>query len=448
MRIDESSNTRELSDSSWFRPDELSSYAKFLTGDSSHDQRSFITLMEMITEMISEPNYQTLLRRMVSTILRLNSAERGILMLRRGDRYVTRVAIDSDGNDLGSTPPVARSVIDGVIRSGRPIIERVDDSHQVLDLSHSVAAMRLRQLMCAPLRAGRETLGVIYVDSRIMGMPRTREDLSLFNAQAGLLAMAVMNHRLLRETLATREMQHELQTARQIQTGLQPVSPTEYAGVQLAGRSDPSSRVGGDYFDFIPIDQNRCALVIGDVSGHGIGPALIMANVRAHLRSLLLTRGRLSGLYGFMNRALCEDLTNGMFVSLFVGLYDAETRTLEFQNAGQIPPLVYSPQDDQFIEIESNAPALGIIDDMSAGPCPSMRIREGDYLVCVTDGVTEAPSETDDLYGDDRLKSLLRGLAREGASPEVIVERIRDDVVQFRGALPARDDVTICVARF
>lgn len=443
-----SDSTRELSDSSWFRPDELSSYAKFLTGDSSQDQRSFTTLMEMIGEMISEPNYRTLLRRMVSTILRLNDAERGILLLRRGDRYVTRVAIDADGGDLGEAPPVAKSVIDGVIRTGKPIIERVDGSHQVLDLSHSVAAMRLRQLMCAPLRAGGETLGVIYVDSRLVGVPRTHEDLSLFNAQAGLLAMAIMNQRLLRETLATREMQHELQTARQIQTGLLPVSPTTHAGIELAGRSDPSSRVGGDYFDFIPIDQDRCALVIGDVSGHGIGPALIMANVRAHLRSLILTRGKLIGLYGFMNRALCEDLTNGMFVSLFVGLYDAKTRKLEFQNAGQIPPVVYSPENDEFSAIDSTAPALGVIDDISAGPCPSKSIRPGEYLICVTDGVTEAPSEGGELYGEERLKSVIRQLAREGAAPAAIVERIREDVTKFRGSIPARDDVTISVARF
>ena len=83
-------------------------------------------------------------------------------------------------------------------------------------------------------------------------------------------------------------------------------------------------------------------------------------------------------------------------------------------------------------------PALGVIDDLSAGPCPSTRIREGDYLVCVTDGVTEAPNANKDLYGEDRVKVLVRSLAREGASPAVIVERIREDVAQFRGSVPAR----------
>ena len=87
----------DISDSSWFRPDELSSYAEFLTGNSTQDQRNFMTLMEMIGEMITEPDYQSLLRRMMTTILRLNESERGILLLKRGDNYVTRVALDADG---------------------------------------------------------------------------------------------------------------------------------------------------------------------------------------------------------------------------------------------------------------------------------------------------------------------------------------------------------------
>jgi sigma-B regulation protein RsbU (phosphoserine phosphatase) len=291
-------------------------------------------------------------------------------------------------------------------------------------------------------------MGVVYIDSRLVGRPHSREDLLLFNAQAGLIAMAVQNHRLFKETLASREMQQELSTARQIQLSLLPRSPMRHAGLELAGISEPSSRVGGDYFDFLPVDMTRCALVVGDVSGHGIGPAIIMSNVRAHLRSLLLTRKKLAGLYGFMNRALCEDLTNGMFVALFVAVYDTKTRLLEFQNAGQVPPLIYSPGEDRFFEISTNVPALGVIDDISAGPCPSTTMRAGDYLLCITDGVTEAPNAAGDLYGDARVRTLFRDLAREGADPTRIVATLREDVRHFTDDLPMRDDVTIVAAKF
>ncbi|MHC4954151.1 MAG: PP2C family protein-serine/threonine phosphatase [Planctomycetota bacterium] len=441
MAVDDSS-------ASWFSPEELSSYAEFLTGNSARDQRNFMTLLRMIGEVLTQPDYRSLLKRMVYSIVRITESERGILLLKRGDNQVVRVALDAEGADLGRNPPLAWSVIESVVTDGRPIIDRVDASHEVLSLSHSVAAMRLRQLMCAPLRAGGEVMGVIYVDSRLIGPPHTSEDLLLFNAQAGLLAMAVQNHRLFAETLASREMHHQLHTARQIQAGLLPESPMQHCGIEMAGSSEPSSRVGGDYFDFIRIDQKRTALVVGDVSGHGIGPALIMSNVRAHLRSLLLTRKRLGGLYGFMNRALCEDLADGMFVALFVAVFDGEDGVLEFQNAGQVPPLIYSPQKDKLQEIAANAPALGIIDDLSAGPCPRTAVRPGDYLLCVTDGVTEAPDSQGNLYGDERVRELFRRLASEGAGPTAIVDALREDLQSFGDGAPARDDVTIVVARF
>jgi sigma-B regulation protein RsbU (phosphoserine phosphatase) len=439
---------RDDSSSSWFSPEELSSYAEFLTGNSARDQRNFMTLLRMIGDVLTLPDYRALLKRMVYSILRISESERGILLLKRGDKHVVRVALDAEGESLGRNPPLAWSVIDTVVREGRPIIDRVDASHEVLSLSHSVAAMRLRQLMCAPLRAGGEVMGVVYVDSRLIGPPHTSEDLLLFNAQAGLLSMAVQNHRLFAETLAAREMHHQLATARQIQAGLLPKSPMKHTGIELAVSSEPSSRVGGDYFDFIRIDSKSTAFVVGDVSGHGIGPALIMSNVRAHLRSLLLTRKRLAGLYGFMNRALCEDLADGMFVALFVAVYDGESGVLEFQNAGQVPPLIYSPESDRMQEIQANAPALGIIDEMSAGACPQARIHPGDYLLCVTDGVTEAPDGRGKLYGEQRVRDLFRKLARQGLEPTAIVEAIRDDLQNYTDGGAARDDVTIVAARF
>ncbi|MEM8886085.1 MAG: GAF domain-containing SpoIIE family protein phosphatase [Planctomycetota bacterium] len=450
-------DSRELSDSSWFRPDELSSYAEFLTGNHSQDQRNFMTLMEMIGEMITEKEYRTLLRRMVATILRLNEAERGILLLKPSDkkqdqsgdeRYVVRVALDENGEDLGGTPPYAGSVIRSVIKTGRPIIERVDSSHKTLDLSGSVAALRLRQIMCAPLRAGGEILGVIYIDSRLVGKPHTREDLLLFNAQAGLLAMAVQNHRLIKETIASREKTHEMKTARSIQRRLLPPSPFAHAGAQLAGISNASSDVGGDYFDFIRIDAHQTAIVVGDVSGHGLGPALIMSNTRAYIRSLLMMRGQIDGLYGVLNRALCEDLTDGMFVALFVAVYDQRDGHLRYQNAGQIPPVVYSPARDELTEIETTSTALGIVPDQSAGPARTLRMQPGDYFICVTDGVTEARDARKRFFGTEAVSETLRRMAREGAAPEAIVRSLREQVDRHLGATASSDDITIVAGRF
>jgi len=173
-----------------------------------------------------------------------------------------------------------------------------------------------------------------------------------------------------------------------------------------------------------------------------------MSNVRAHLRSLLQTRRSLSGLYGLMNRALCADLTDGMFVSLFVGVYDAQKGTMEFQNAGHTAPFIYRPDQDSFRDVQANAPALGIIDDISAGPCPSVAVRSGDFFVCYTDGVTERHNLAGELYGEERIKEVVRQAVGAGGRPSDVVKAINDDCEAHAQNLPPRDDVTLVVARF
>jgi len=298
------------------------------------------------------------------------------------------------------------------------------------------------------VKARDRTLGVIYADSTLAGAPFTPADLMLFHAQAGLMGMAIENNRLFHATLDQREMSQQLRLARDIQQRLLPETPVTYGTTDLAGLSEPSDRVGGDYFDYFPLGLQRVGISVGDVSGHGIGPALIMSNVRAHLRSLLQTRQSLSGLYGLMNRALCQDLTDGMFVSLFVGVFHKEKHTLEFQNAGHQPPLLYRPSEDRFREIPANAPALGIIDDISAGPCPSVTVKPGDFLICYTDGVTERHNRSGVLFDEPGVKLAIREIIAAGGGPSEVVSGIRDRCEAHAEDLPPRDDVTVVAAKF
>ena len=431
----------------FFSQEELARFAECLTGDSDRDQRCFRALLATVSEVIGETDLDTLLCRLVDHTISTTGTERGILLLLEAGELKVRIARKKGGADLDE-PTLSDKVPKKVLREDQPVIARVSGEGEVLDLTSSVAAMRLRQVMCAPVKARDRTLGVIYADSTMHGPPFTPADLMLFHAQAGLMGMAIENNRLFHATLEAREMSHQLRLAREIQQRLLPETPVTYCNTELAGLSEPSDRVGGDYFDYFPIDLQRVGISVGDVSGHGIGPALIMSNVRAHLRSLLQTRRSLSGLYGLMNRALCQDLTEGMFVSLFVGVFDTERRILEFQNAGHTAPLLYRPSEDRFREIPANAPALGIIDDISAGPCPSIPIKPGDHLVCYTDGVTERHNRRGELFDEAGVKETVRETVRKGAAPDDIVRAIRSRCETHAEDLPPRDDVTVVVARF
>jgi len=431
----------------WFSRAELDRFADFLTGDHARDQANITTLLETVAEALGQTDLERLLRRLVDRAIRTTGAERGILLLFEGEELRVRLARDQAGNDLGPEPRMSRKVPAAVAATGAPVIERVGVDADWLGLTESVAAIRLRQVMCAPLRVRGRTLGVLYVDGKAGGPEPHPSDLMLFHTQTGLLAMAIENHRLLAEAIETRAMREQLRVAREIQRRLLPAGPARLAGLELAGTSEPFERVGGDYFDYFPLDPNRVGLTIADVSGHGVGPALVMSNVRAHLRTLLETRRTLGGVYGLMNRALCTDLANGMFVSLFVAVYDAKERRLEFQNAGHNAPVVYTPATGRFLQIPSNAPAFGILNDISAGPCPAVRFQPGDWLVCYTDGVTEAPGPGGELFGEERLHATIREHAKDGARAEDLLNALRERLAAHMEGRPPRDDVTLLVAR-
>jgi len=433
----------------WLTQEELKRFAECISGDSERDQRCLRTLMATVSEVLGATDLDELLRRLVDHTVRTTGTERGLLLLLQEDGELhVRTARDRYGGNLEPDPVFSHSVPRKVIHDNQPVVERVSGDGEVLDLTHSVAAMRLRQVMCAPVSARGRTLGVLYADSTLIGPAVTHADLWLFYAQAGLMGMAIENNRLLHETLQAREMSHQLRVARDIQKRLLPSTPARFGQIELAGLSEPSSRVGGDYFDYFQVDTGRVGLCVGDVSGHGIGPALVMSNVRAHLRGLLQTRRSLNGLYGLLNRALCNELTEGMFVSLFVGVFDSNKMVLEFQNAGHTAPILYRPSEDSFRTIPPTAPALGLIDDLSAGPCPAMSLKSGDVLVCYTDGVTERHSPEGELYGEERIRHVVQRTLKRGASPSDVVSAIRKDCEAHARDLPPRDDVTLVVARF
>ncbi|MEE8105318.1 MAG: SpoIIE family protein phosphatase [Planctomycetota bacterium] len=441
-------SSSSLEDMPWFTQEQLSRFSEFLTGDPARDQRNIQALLGTVSDTIGEMDLDTMLGKLVDQAIRTTGSERAILLLYEEGHLEVRIARDHKGGDLGPNPELSRKVPRAVALKGTPMQDRVASDGEVLDLTESVHAMRLRQVMCAPLTARGRTLGVMYVDSTVGGPAHSAADLLLFNAQCGLMAMAIESNRLLHQTIEAQEARNQLALARDIQRRLLPDGPATIAGVELAGVSDPFEKVGGDYFDYFPLDLDRVGLSVGDVSGHGVGPALIMSDVRAHLRSLLQLRGSLGGLYGILNRALYNDLGGGMFVSLFVAVYDRRQRRLEFQNAGHNPPLVYRPDTDTYYSIASNAPAFGLLDELSAGPCPSVTLEAGDYLVCYTDGVTEMPGPNSELYGEDRLKERVRTSIRKGVTaPADLVATIRADLAEYRGSLPPRDDVTLLIAR-
>ncbi|MEM6551639.1 MAG: SpoIIE family protein phosphatase [Planctomycetota bacterium] len=246
-----------------------------------------------------------------------------------------------------------------------------------------------------------------------------------------------------------------LQVAMEVQQSLLPGRPPELEGVQLSGGSWYCDETGGDYYDFLELEQvgdGRVGVAIGDVTGHGIAAALLMATARALLRARIGHPGSLAEVFADVNRELTGPGFSGRFMTLFYLLLElgggggGGRLGLRFVSAGHDPALVYDPATDTFSELEGTDVPLGI----EAGWAFKEHVAEappaGSVMFMGTDGIWEAFNSADELYGKDRLKAAIRRHA--GLDADGLAEAIRRDVDAFRGGCEQKDDITMVVVKF
>jgi serine phosphatase RsbU (regulator of sigma subunit) len=248
-----------------------------------------------------------------------------------------------------------------------------------------------------------------------------------------------------RERFEAERLREEIRLARQIQQKLFPVAPLPSAGLDISGASYPAEATGGDYFDYIPMRDGGLGVVIGDVSGHGFGPALLMAELRAYLRAFLLTRTDVGEIAGLLNRALADDAPEGHFATLLLARLDPGSRSLVYASAGHLPGYILSPSG----AVKSVLPATGIPlailpeADFPAAPAPAL--EPGELLLLLTDGIVEAHDPLDNLFGLERVLEEVR--AHQGGSAREIVTSLYGAVRAFCGSQTQLDDMTVIVIK-
>ena len=242
---------------------------------------------------------------------------------------------------------------------------------------------------------------------------------------------------------AERRRTQEIEIAKQVQARLFPQIHPEAQTLEYAGLCLQARQVGGDYFDFLDLGQQRLGLVIGDVSGKGMAAALLMANLQANLRSqctMALAHPEL--FLRSVNRLFFENTTDSAYASLFFAEYDDDTRRLRYANCGHLSGLVLGP-DDSCQRLDSTATLLGLFDpwECSIAEC---QLRPGDLLALYTDGITEACNEAGEEFGE---KSLVESLSRYRNAPcQSALEAITNEVRSLNGH-EQQDDITLILAK-
>lgn len=241
-------------------------------------------------------------------------------------------------------------------------------------------------------------------------------------------------------------LRRELELGRQIQSEMLPREPMLFGLTAVQGISIPAREVGGDFFNYFALDDGTIALLVGDVSGKGVGAALLMANIQASLRTRLAMGQSLAAVADAIDRELAATATTRLYVTLFFGIFDPATRQLQYVNAGHNPQFVLRPNQP----IERMA-ATGIPIGLLAGhgyTQNEVQLASGDLLFFYTDGCVETENESDEMFGSDRLEELLVSLAAlDPMTPDRVLHQVEQSVTAFRGTREPFDDATMMAVR-
>lgn len=382
------------------------------------------------------------LNRVMDEVIAATRAERGFVMLREPDGRLTfRVARGLDQKIIEAPQfQISRSLVERVAYEGRPILTSDARQDTRFSMRQSVISMGLRSILCVPLLTREQVTGVVYVDNRHQVGIFTQADLDLLVAIAASAAMAIENARLYQVAVEKGRLERELQMARELQAGLLPREIPQLPGWECIARWLPAREVAGDFYDFIPGEGGACGWVIADVSDKGMPAALFMALSRSIVRASLTDTPSPAEGMARANRLICADATGGMFVTLFFARLDPSAGTITYVNAGHDPPLFYRAGEAQPARLTRTGLLLGMTEDARYEQ-RTVTLAPGDFILCYTDGVTDALDGDGREFGIERLQQVV--LEHRHAPATAIVNAVEQALADFSGGGTPFDDVTI-----
>jgi sigma-B regulation protein RsbU (phosphoserine phosphatase) len=327
---------------------------------------------------------------------------------------------------------------------------------QPADLEKTIAEGIISCAHIPILREGEPALGVMSVFSKSISGMFTEEFISLLASLAGQLAQAVTivreieareHERVQKEyaMLKNARVMRDMEIAQQIQLSLLPASPPELAGIEIGGRCVSAAHVGGDYYDYFLRDDTTIDILIADVSGHSVGAALVMTEVRTLLRAQVSSSHNASSILMSLNAQLYDDLTRAeLFITMFYAKYCTATGRLSYANAGHNHPMICRKSQPAGIELDAEGLIIGVKQSVVFEE-RTMELQKGDVLLFYTDGLTEATNPEGDMFDNGRAYRHLQSVSH--LPVEEIIDSFYQAVPEFTGSLTLQDDISIVVLK-
>ncbi len=307
----------------------------------------------------------------------------------------------------------------------------------------SVAGARIRSFLCVPLVCRDEFLGLIYLDNHRPDARFRREDLVLATAIAGPVALAAGNIRLHRSAVARVRLDLDLSRANEIQRSCLPASTPDIPGMAFFRYSAPAFEVGGDFYDFIALEDDRWLVHIGDVSGKGISAALIMMQLMRDIRYHAASKGP-GRILAELSQSMAQQFEGRIFASLLCLEIHPRARRAVLASAGHCPPLICPRAGEPYFFREPTGFPLGVMPEEPHNEA-TLALGAGDCVLAYTDGLTDAMNSAGVTFGEERLLDAAEEAVTQGPldHPQQLVEQVLEAMRTFSGYGPPTDDLTV-----
>ncbi|QOJ14472.1 MAG: SpoIIE family protein phosphatase [Planctomycetia bacterium] len=333
----------------------------------------------------------------------------------------------------------------GAAATGRTVVN-VPDAYADARFNPQVdrqTGYRTRNVLTFPLESiDGQLYGVLQALNKAGG-PFDAHDEFIARTLSAQVGVALHRHALLEQFAEKQRMKRDLDIAQRIQQKQFPRRPPTVPGYDISGWNQPADETGGDCFDFIPLADGRLAVLMADASGHGIGPALVIASARSMIRGLLGATTDLQRIVEHVNRLLADDLADEGFVTAFFGILDPVRHELHYHSCGQGPLLLF---DGSRVDRRgASCLPMAVDGDLPIGTAQLFEFAPGARLVLLTDGFFEAANAAGELFGEERVTRVVH--QHGGAASTALIAALRGQVQAFGGSDRFADDLTAVVLR-
>jgi len=410
------------------------------SGGTRLREQALEQILEVTRKLAAPFDLDTMLTEVVDAARNILGAERGTVFLYEPDtdELVVRVGTGLDVIRI----PADKGIVGESARTRKLI--NVPDCYADERFNRAIdkqTGYRSRCMLTIPLVGYEDSLvGVLQLLNKNDGVFDAQDE---FVSTALAAQAAVVLHRVkMTETLiATEKLDREITVARDVQMGTLPKEMPAIGRYDVGGAFSPTDQTGGDLYDFVPLPDERLFLLMGDATGHGIGPALSATQVRAMLRVALRLGASLDDAFIHINDQLCEDLPDDRFVTAFFGVLDAPANSVRFHSGGQGPIMHFHAESGQFDWFPASTFPLGYMEQTALGPATCLSMQRGDILGLISDGIYEYENEQGVQFGREGVARVIADGSYR--SMRELVDAIMRATRRHGGTVPQADDITI-----